>query len=78
MKVVATRNGYYDHKRRKEGEEFELIPLVLKDGSPYTVEQQFSAKWMVKASSEPSAALGVKSKREEQGKKQFSANSSVI
>lgn len=37
MKVIATRTGYYEHKRRKPGAKF-----VLKS------ESHFSNKWMCK------------------------------
>lgn len=46
MRVRATQTGYYGHKRRKAGEQFELTPLKNKDGSVTSVEQQFSSKWM--------------------------------
>ena len=38
MKVKATRMGYYGHKRRKEGEVFNIKS-----------EKFFSKNWMVKA-----------------------------
>lgn len=62
MKVKATKLGYYDLKRRKEGVEFELVPvkgkvwdksrqaLVSKVLSP---EDQFSPSWMEKVDEEP-------------------------
>jgi hypothetical protein len=36
MKVKATKNGYYDNKRRKEGAVFELAHP----------DKEFSHKWM--------------------------------
>lgn len=57
MKVRATQLGYYDHRRRKPGEVFELIEVkgFTKDPktekvSPLTLspEQQFSENWMEK------------------------------
>lgn len=54
MKVRATALGYYGHKRRQEGAEFELEPIKRlrkqPDGSmkeiTITPEQQFSQRWM--------------------------------
>ena len=54
MKVRATQLGYYGHKRRYEGSEFELEPIKRirkdKDGKPREItimpEQQFSERWM--------------------------------
>ena len=37
MKVRATRLGYYNHRRRREGEVFKLLS-----------ENAFSSKWMEK------------------------------
>lgn len=52
MKVQATQLGYYQHKRRREGEIFELVEVkgFDKDKNPIllTPEQQFSKKWMKK------------------------------
>ena len=51
MKVIATRVGYYEHRRRKANEVFELIEINgLKDGKPkkFSPEEQFSQKWMEK------------------------------
>lgn len=55
MKVRATKTGYYDHLRRREGDVFELKPI---DGHKvvnnklvkhhFTVEEQFSPNWMEK------------------------------
>lgn len=62
MKVRATRLGYYEHIRRREGDVFTLVPrdvtivdvksqkIVLENGKPkmrhLTVEDQFSVNWM--------------------------------
>jgi hypothetical protein len=54
IRVRATREGYYNYKRRKEGEVFYLIPIrgVIRDRSgrekkhTFTPEQQLSEKWM--------------------------------
>lgn len=46
MKVKATMTGYYDHKRIREGQVFELKPLKTKDGKTIDVEKQFSKVWM--------------------------------
>lgn len=60
MLVRATKPGYYDLKRRKVGEVFELVPvkgLYKDDGKPgnpkavermWTPEEQFSPNWMEK------------------------------
>lgn len=56
MKVRATQSGYIYHKRRREGEVFELKPIKgfvqNKDGKnkpfEFTAEQQFSSLWMEK------------------------------
>jgi hypothetical protein len=67
LRVRATRLGYYDHKRRREGDVFTLRPVVgkkLEKTTPggvgklvphtFTVEEQFSEYWMeVVASSTP-------------------------
>lgn len=50
MKVRALKLGYYQHKRRREGDVFTLVPVkaVDKDGKSYVVppEKQFSNRWM--------------------------------
>jgi hypothetical protein len=50
MKVQATQLGYYQHKRRREGEIFDLVEIkgVDKEKNPITIspEAQFSKKWM--------------------------------
>jgi len=56
MKVRATQLGYYNHRRRFEGDIFDLEVLTIKrqdkDGKfkeiRLTPEQQFSPKWMEK------------------------------
>lgn len=56
MKVRAIRQGYHDNKRRREGDEFELKPIKgygfddkgVKIEKEFSVEQQFSEKWMEK------------------------------
>ena len=55
MKVRATKLGYYDLLRRKEGTEFDLVPIkgkVLQGqvlvSKTFTPEEQFSKKWMEK------------------------------
>jgi hypothetical protein len=51
MRVKATRIGYYGHRRRREGEVFDLAPRkILKDGKEVVLspEQQFSNSWMEK------------------------------
>lgn len=69
MKVIATALGFYDHKRRREGEVFNLKPVLKrvlgKDGKPVlengrfkyevvkTAEAQFSEKWMKHAGEAP-------------------------
>lgn len=57
MKVQATKLGYYDHKRMREGEVFELSPIKgLRNGEPktYSPEEQFSDKWMEKVNDDDS------------------------
>lgn len=46
IKVKATQLGYYEHKRRRAGDVFVLIPLKDKNGNVITARQQFSKKWM--------------------------------
>jgi hypothetical protein len=55
MKVRALSMGYYDNKRRREGEVFELKPLRGKFMDPVSKkmvdgvkqpEELFSSKWM--------------------------------
>ena len=48
MKVRATRTGYYGHKRRREGEVFDLNPVKNKKGTVIPAEAQFSDVWMEK------------------------------
>lgn len=50
MKVQATQLGYYEHKRRREGDVFELVERKDRHGKVMTVNQQFSSKWMKKVS----------------------------
>ena len=65
MKVRAIRLGYYGHKRRAEGDEFELEPIKRerkdKEGRMRLVtisaEQQFSERWMVRTGPEPTAPV---------------------
>ena len=63
MKVRAKALGYYGDKRRKEGEEFELIERTVGDKEKrrkLSVDQQFSDIWMEKvgqpANGEPESA----------------------
>ena len=62
MKVRATKLGYYDLLKRKEGDVFELKEIKGLDmnGKPvtYSPQDQFSSKWMEKFDS----AQAVKSK----------------
>lgn len=50
MRVRAIKLGYYDLKRRREGEEFELLEAVVtdKEGNETVIEAaaSFSPKWM--------------------------------
>lgn len=54
MKVIATKIGYYDHKRRypvnhahpEAGQPFTLKDVTLKGGKVITAEKQFSGSWM--------------------------------
>ena len=46
IKVRATQLGYYEHKRRREGDVFVLIPITDRYGNIITARQQFSKKWM--------------------------------
>lgn len=57
MKVRATQQGYYGHRRRYEGDEFVLEPIERVRKDPKTgldkkimimPEQQFSTRWMEK------------------------------
>jgi hypothetical protein len=53
MKVRATRLGYYNHKRQREGAIFDLVPIKKRaeDGKGFVIipaEAQFSEKWMEK------------------------------
>ena len=62
MKVRAKELGYYNHKRRREGVEFDLVEkkgLVNGVEKTITVEDQFSDKWMERlAGSEPVKKAG--------------------
>lgn len=40
--------GYYNHKRIREGDVFELVAKKRVDGTIITAEQQFSSRWMEK------------------------------
>lgn len=56
MRVIATRPGFYDNKRRKVGEIFTLkeikglkpVPnkIDVYEKAVFTIEQQFSPRWM--------------------------------
>lgn len=57
IRVRATRTGYYEHVRRREGDVFTLIPRSIpvmdrKTGKPtgemriFTAKEQFSEVWM--------------------------------
>lgn len=60
MKVRAKKLGYYDNKRRREGEVFELKPVKGKKKKAernigdlvLTPEQQFSDLWMERVDGE--------------------------
>lgn len=67
MKVIATQLGYYGIKRRREGDEFELVPVtgLVKDPKTdeltkrvITPEEQFSPKWMKKVEAGASKSKG--------------------
>lgn len=47
MKVKAIKLGYYDHKRIREGQTFELKPLKDVKGNIISAEKQFSENWML-------------------------------
>lgn len=71
MKVRATQLGYYDLKRRKEGDVFTLKDIKGKDakGQPFVIpaEKQFSARWMEPAdSAKPSKSEKRKEKEEDE------------
>lgn len=69
MKVQATKLGYYLHKRRREGETFDLVEIkgLDKDNNPIVIspEQQFSKKWM-KALDEAPKVSGKNKKNSEE------------
>lgn len=79
MLVRATQKGYYNLKRIKEGEIFELVPIegLYKDDSKpgeakpvkktWTPEEQFSSKWMEKVD-EPVARAKSKWKPRQEAK----------
>lgn len=46
IKVQATQLGYYEHKRRREGDVFTLVPRKDRYGNTMTAKAQFSKKWM--------------------------------
>lgn len=52
MKVKAIRDGYYNHKRRRAGEVFDLIEGKVKNDKGeeeiLSAEKQFSKIWMKK------------------------------
>lgn len=53
MRVIATKMGYYNHRRIKEGEEFTLVDRKGKDKDGKAIvipaEKQLSSQWMVEA-----------------------------
>lgn len=46
IKVEATQLGYYEHKRRREGDVFVLVTRKDRYGNTMTAKSQFSKKWM--------------------------------
>lgn len=67
MKVRAKRLGYYDLRRRREGDEFTLKPRKTRKGKVVTPEQQFSGKWMELV--DPKAKAKPKSKKKDESEK---------
>lgn len=70
MQVVAKKSGYYNHRLYKEGESFNLkeIKGVNKDGEEvvFSIEQQFSKKWMEKPGKEEQVHSGKKKKHHQE------------
>lgn len=46
IKVQATQLGYYEHKRRREGDVFLLVERKDRYGNVMSAKSQFSKKWM--------------------------------
>ena len=69
MKVRALKLGYYDHKRRREGEEFHLFNA-----------EDFSEKWMEMLEKAPAKKKVAKKKAKAAAKKEevVSSDSEVI
>lgn len=74
MKVQAMQLGYYQHKRRREGDVFTLVPIKSKQRDPktgemkeivITPEQQFSKKWMKNLDEAPAKKGKGKSQNQE-------------
>lgn len=79
IRVRATRTGYYEHIRRREGDVFDLIPqtgvrltigksptgrtIQVKTPFTLTADQQFSEMWMEEV--HPRTALGTSSSQDE-------------
>ena len=80
MKVKATRLGYWNHKRRKKGEVFELTDVYEENEEGEKklvakVETQFSPKWMKKV--ETKRYVEVDEDVEEPGEKGKKAKSKI-
>lgn len=59
MQVQAKHIGYYQHKRRREGDKFELVDIDYKvKGAKKTLKaaDQFSPEWMIDLNAEDAPA----------------------
>ena len=69
MKVRAKKIGYYEHKRRVEGDEFWLVEkkYVDKEGKWKVLlpKEQFSNAWMESVEGSPAAHKPMKQKQED-------------
>ena len=89
MQVRATKLGYFNHVRIREGQEFTLVERkgLDRDRKPIVIspEAQFSAKWMEKVDAEVEEAVResksvvvAKSKAKAAPAKQTASDSEVI
>lgn len=89
MQVRATKLGYFNHMRIREGQEFTLVERkgLDRDRKPIVIsaESQFSAKWMEKVDveidepvRESKSVVVAKSKAKAAPVKQTASDSEVI
>lgn len=67
MRVRAIQLGYYGDKRRRPGEEFDLVPRIIR-GQEWPPEKQFSKNWMERVDGQPAKAAPVQESASEEPK----------